>query len=92
MTALAAASGAVSVSTGGLVSGAQGILATSNGTDAGDIVRPFTKEAKVRPYFDQLTALYRRHPQTTIIWAHAGLGRIISPVTCENIQSRFRKR
>lgn len=45
-----------------------------------DIVRPFTKDAKVRPYFDQLTALYARHPNTTIIWAHAGLGRVVQPV------------
>jgi hypothetical protein len=45
-----------------------------------DIVRPFTKEAKVRPYFEQLTALYARHPKTTIIWAHVGLGRVVQPV------------
>lgn len=45
-----------------------------------DIVRPFTKEAKVRPYFNQLTALYARHPKTTIIWAHVGLGRVVQPV------------
>ncbi|CAN7260912.1 amidohydrolase family protein [Phenylobacterium sp. LjRoot219] len=45
-----------------------------------DIVRPFTKDAKVRPYFDQLTALYARHPKTTIIWAHVGLGRVVQPV------------
>jgi hypothetical protein len=45
-----------------------------------DIVRPFTKDAKVRPYFDQLTALYARHPNTTIIWAHLGLGRVVQPV------------
>lgn len=45
-----------------------------------DMVRPFTKEAKVRPYFEQLTALYGRHPKTTIIWAHVGLGRVVQPV------------
>jgi hypothetical protein len=45
-----------------------------------DIVRPFTKEGKVRPYFTQLTALYARHPKTTIIWAHVGLGRVVQPV------------
>jgi predicted TIM-barrel fold metal-dependent hydrolase len=48
-----------------------------------DMVRPFTKDAKVRGYFDQLTALYARHPGTTIIWAHAGMGRIIQPVKSE---------
>lgn len=45
-----------------------------------DIVRPFTKDARVRPYFTQLTALYARHPKTTIIWAHVGLGRVVEPV------------
>jgi hypothetical protein len=48
-----------------------------------DMVRPFTKAEKVRPYVDQLLALFRRHPKTTIIWAHAGLGRIIQPVQSE---------
>jgi hypothetical protein len=48
-----------------------------------DMVRPFTKEAKVRPYFDQLTALYARHPGTTIIWAHVGTGRVVQPVKNE---------
>jgi hypothetical protein len=48
-----------------------------------DMVRPFTKEAKVRPYFEQLTALYARHPKTTIIWAHVGLGRVVQPVKGE---------
>jgi hypothetical protein len=45
-----------------------------------DIVRPFTKQGKVRPYFEQLTALYGRHPNATIIWAHLGLGRVVQPV------------
>jgi hypothetical protein len=48
-----------------------------------DMVRPFTKEARVRPYFEQLTALYARHPGTTIIWAHMGLGRVVQPVKGE---------
>jgi len=45
-----------------------------------DIVMPFTKDAKVRPYFDQLKGLLGQHPKTTIIWAHVGLGRIVQPV------------
>jgi hypothetical protein len=45
-----------------------------------DIVSPYTKDAKVRTYFDKLTALYARHPKTTIIWAHVGLGRVVQPV------------
>jgi hypothetical protein len=48
-----------------------------------DMVRPFTKEADVRPYFEELTALYARHPKTTIIWAHMGLGRVVAPVKNE---------
>jgi hypothetical protein len=48
-----------------------------------DMVRPFTKDAKVRPYFQQLTALYARHPNTNIIWAHMGLGRVVAPVKNE---------
>ncbi len=48
-----------------------------------DMVRPFTKAANVRPYFEQLTALYGRHPGTTIIWAHMGLGRVVQPVKGE---------
>jgi hypothetical protein len=45
-----------------------------------DMVRPFTKAADVRPYFNQLTALYARHPNVTIIWAHCGVGRVVEPV------------
>jgi predicted TIM-barrel fold metal-dependent hydrolase len=48
-----------------------------------DMVRPFTKDENVRPYFQQLTALYDRHPHATIIWAHMGLGRVVSPVKNE---------
>ena len=45
-----------------------------------DIVMPFTKDAKARPYYDQLKGLFAKHPRTTIIWAHMGLGRIVQPV------------
>jgi hypothetical protein len=45
-----------------------------------DVVRPFTKADKVGPYLRQLTALYARHPRTTIVWAHAGMGRVVQPV------------
>ena len=44
-----------------------------------DIDRPFAK-ANVEPvYLTQMKALLRRHPETTIIWAHVGLGRIVHP-------------
>jgi hypothetical protein len=31
-------------------------------------------------YLDDMVALLRRHPKTTIIWAHVGVGRIVSPI------------
>jgi hypothetical protein len=46
-----------------------------------DIHMPFAKPEKARIYFDQMKALLARHPNTTIIWAHTGLGRIIQPIT-----------
>ncbi len=45
-----------------------------------DIHMPFAKPEKARVYFDQMKALLARHPQTTIIWAHTGLGRVIQPI------------
>ena len=45
-----------------------------------DIDMPFPKPGQ-QPYQEiQLAELFRRHPKTTIIWAHVGLGRIIHPV------------
>jgi hypothetical protein len=46
-----------------------------------DIHMPFAKPEKARTYFDQMKALLARHPNTTVIWAHTGLGRIIQPIT-----------
>ena len=39
-------------------------------------------EARAQPpaYLDQMKALVRRHPNTTIIWAHTGMGRVVRPV------------
>jgi len=31
-------------------------------------------------YLDQMRALLARHPKTTIIWAHMGMGRVVRPV------------
>src|SRR5690349_13074185 len=45
-----------------------------------DIHMPFAKPEKARIYFDQMKAVLARHPRTTIIWAHTGLGRIIQPI------------
>ena len=45
-----------------------------------DIDMPFPR-ADQEPYqVAQLKALFTRHPKTSIIWAHAGTGRIVRPV------------
>ena len=44
-----------------------------------DIDVPFAKEGAEPVYLTQMKALLRRHPRTTIIWAHTGLGRVIHP-------------
>jgi hypothetical protein len=45
-----------------------------------DADMPFAK-AKADPvYVTQMKDLLKRHPETTIIWAHTGLGRIVHPV------------
>jgi hypothetical protein len=45
-----------------------------------DIDMPYPKTGQEPYLISQLSALFRRHPQTTIIWAHCGLGRIVQPV------------
>ncbi len=45
-----------------------------------DIDMPFPKPGQASYQEAQLRALFLRHPQTTIIWAHIGLGRVIHPV------------
>ena len=45
-----------------------------------DLDVPFVKAGAKPIYLDQMNALLRRHPATTIIWAHVGLGRVINPV------------
>jgi len=45
-----------------------------------DIDMPFPKPGQ-EPYpAVQLRDLFKRHPKTTIIWAHCGLGRIVHPI------------
>jgi predicted TIM-barrel fold metal-dependent hydrolase len=46
-----------------------------------DIDMPFAKEGAAPVYLDQMKGLLKRHPKTTVIWAHTGLGRIVHPVT-----------
>lgn len=45
-----------------------------------DIDMPFAKEGAEPVFLTQTKALLRRHPKTTIIWAHIGLGRVVHPV------------
>jgi hypothetical protein len=45
-----------------------------------DMDTPFPKPGKPPAYLDQMRALIKRHPRTTIIWAHTGVGRIVRPV------------
>ena len=45
-----------------------------------DVDAPFPKAGQVPYQAKQLGDLFRRHPNTSIIWAHCGLGRIVRPV------------
>ena len=44
-----------------------------------DIAKPFPK-AYTSNYLADIKALFKRHPSTTIIWAHLGLGRVVHPI------------
>jgi hypothetical protein len=44
-----------------------------------DIDTPFDKPGTEPTYLAQMKALLKRHPKTTIIWAHTGLGRVVRP-------------
>ena len=46
-----------------------------------DIDMPFAKTDTEPAYLTQMKALLKRHAQTTIIWAHTGLGRVVHPTT-----------
>jgi predicted TIM-barrel fold metal-dependent hydrolase len=45
-----------------------------------DIATPFQKAGTELVYLEQIKALFKRHPKTTIIWAHLGVGRIVRPL------------
>lgn len=45
-----------------------------------DIDTPYAKAGAEPAYLDQIKALFRRHPNAAIIWAHIGVGRTIRPV------------
>jgi hypothetical protein len=44
-----------------------------------DIDMPFAKPDAEPVYLRQTKDLLKRHPKTTIIWAHTGLGRVVHP-------------
>jgi predicted TIM-barrel fold metal-dependent hydrolase len=45
-----------------------------------DMDVPFPSDTARPAYLDQVKAIIRRHPETTIIWAHTGVGRVVRPV------------
>lgn len=45
-----------------------------------DIDMPFAKGDQPPVYLEQMKDLLKRHKQTTVIWAHMGLGRVVHPV------------
>lgn len=46
-----------------------------------DMDVPFGKEGSEPVYLAQMKSMLKRHPKTTIIWAHTGMGRVVRPVT-----------
>jgi len=45
-----------------------------------DIDMPFAREGAEPVFLTQMKDLLRRHPGTTVIWAHVGMGRVVHPV------------
>jgi hypothetical protein len=45
-----------------------------------DIDTPFATMGSQPAYLEQTKALFKRHPNATIIWAHTGLGRVVRPI------------
>jgi hypothetical protein len=45
-----------------------------------DLDTPFPKPGTPPAYLKQMRNLIKRHPKTTIIWAHTGVGRVVRPV------------
>jgi hypothetical protein len=45
-----------------------------------DVDMPFARTDAEPVYLTQMKALLKRHPKTSIIWAHVGLGRIVHPI------------
>jgi len=45
-----------------------------------DMNVPFAKPGTQPAYLAQMRSVLARHPKTTIIWAHTGMGRVVRPV------------
>jgi hypothetical protein len=45
-----------------------------------DIDVPFASDTDSLIYLKQMIELLIRHPETTVIWAHIGLGRVVAPI------------
>jgi predicted TIM-barrel fold metal-dependent hydrolase len=45
-----------------------------------DMDVPFAKEGSQPAYLEEMKAVLKRHPNTTIIWAHTGTGRVVRPI------------
>jgi predicted TIM-barrel fold metal-dependent hydrolase len=45
-----------------------------------DMDVPFAAEGSQPVYLNQMKALLKRHPNTTIVWAHTGMGRVVRPI------------
>jgi len=43
------------------------------------IAKDVAKDERQPAYLNQIKAVFKRHPKTTIIWAHMGLGRLVAP-------------
>jgi predicted TIM-barrel fold metal-dependent hydrolase len=43
------------------------------------LAKDVAKDESEPAYLSQIKALFKRHPNTTIIWAHMGLGRLVTP-------------
>jgi predicted TIM-barrel fold metal-dependent hydrolase len=53
-----------------------------------DMDMPFAKAGTEPVYLQQMKDVLRRHPNTTIIWAHIGLGRIVHPAQGQATEDR----
>jgi hypothetical protein len=45
-----------------------------------DMDVPFAKEGSQPAYLNQMKAVFKQHPNTSIIWAHTGMGRVVRPI------------